>query len=237
MSAETELSHTNDSTRSHVSDTSTTSYESVQSSDLSNAPSVTDTSRYSSSQEVTQVTHPQEVTRVTNPHEVTQVTHPQEVNSQDVNPQTRRSERVITLSDLECDYLNATACCSRINKWVLPEAVAQGILTVLLLFTGHWILFLLYVPCTAWLAYKIITKPSGDIGLYDPTEIHNRQQLKIYMRDNMIKMAFHLIFFFIYLYWMIYTLLKDDTTMFGHEAKRAELTDDPYETHEVLDEM
>lgn len=76
MSAETELSNTNDSTKSHVSDTNTTSFESVQSSDLSHTPSVTDTSRHSSDQEVTQVTHPQEVT------------------PQDVNPHTRRSERV-----------------------------------------------------------------------------------------------------------------------------------------------
>ena len=76
MSAETELSNTNDSTKSHISDTNTTSFESVQSSDLSHTPSVTDTSRHSSDQEVTQVTHPQEVT------------------PQDVNPHTRRSERV-----------------------------------------------------------------------------------------------------------------------------------------------
>lgn len=115
---------------------------------------------------------------------------------------------VITLSDLECDYLNATTCCEKLNKWVLPELIAQGLLGVLLLFTGHWILFLLYAPVTAWLIYKFVNKPSGDIGLYDPTEIHNRQQLKTYMKENLIKMGSHLIFFFIFLYWMIYSLIK-----------------------------
>lgn len=136
---------------------------------------------------------------------------------------------VITLSDLECDYLNATTCCTRLNRFVLPEIIAQLALAVLLLITGHWILFLMYIPCTAWIVYLFVTKPTGNIGLYDPAEIHNRHQLKAYMRDNMIKMAVHLIFFFIFLYWMIYSLLKDDTTMFGVPAEKAKLTDDPYE--------
>ncbi|XP_022329240.2 protein cornichon homolog 4-like isoform X2 [Crassostrea virginica] len=115
---------------------------------------------------------------------------------------------VITLSDLECDYLNATTCCSRLNKFVLPEIVVQSALALLLLITGHWILFLMYAPCTAWIVYLFVTKPSGNIGFYDPAEIHNRHQLKAYMRDNMIKMGVHLIFFFIFLYWMIYSLIK-----------------------------
>ncbi|KAL5008874.1 hypothetical protein ScPMuIL_014455 [Solemya velum] len=119
---------------------------------------------------------------------------------------------VITLSDLECDYLNATSCCDKLNYWVLPELVAQGILTVLLLVTGHWLIFLLYVPLTGWIIYRFLTKPSGNIGLYDPAEIHNRHQLKSYMRDNLIKLGVHLVFFFVYLYWMIYSLLKSSTS-------------------------
>ncbi|XP_071161583.1 protein cornichon homolog 4-like isoform X1 [Mytilus edulis] len=115
---------------------------------------------------------------------------------------------VITLSDLECDYLNATNCCDKLNKWVLVEAIAQCVLAVLLLLTGHWILFLMYAPVTAWLVYKLVNKPSGDIGMYDPTEIHNRQQLKTYMKENLIKMGSHLIFFFIFLYWMTISLLN-----------------------------
>jgi len=48
--------------------------------------------------------------------------------------------------------------------------------------------------------YRYVTKPTGNIGLFDPTEIHNRQQLKYHMKENLCKMGFHLIFFFIYLY-------------------------------------
>ncbi|KAL8576195.1 hypothetical protein ACOMHN_027850 [Nucella lapillus] len=117
---------------------------------------------------------------------------------------------VITLSDLECDYLNARTCCERLNFWVLPEVIAHDLLVVLLLITGHWILFLIYAPLGLWLAYKFVMKPSGDIGIFDPTEIHNRSQLKNYMRESLIRLGIHLIFFFIFLYWMIYSLVKGE---------------------------
>ena len=39
-------------------------------------------------------------------------------------------------------------------QWVLPEMIPQAVLTVLLLFTGHWILFILYGAGTAWIIYR-----------------------------------------------------------------------------------
>ncbi|KFM57989.1 Protein cornichon-like protein, partial [Stegodyphus mimosarum] len=114
---------------------------------------------------------------------------------------------VITLSDLECDYLNAQQCCSKLNKWIMPEMVAQGIITGLLLIEWHWILFLINLPMTCWQVYKKLMVPSGNFGIYDPTEIHNRGNLKQHMRDSMIRLAFYLIFFFVYLYCMIISLL------------------------------
>lgn len=58
-----------------------------------------------------------------------------------------------------------------------------------------------YIYNFSFICCRFVTKPTGNIGLYDPAEIHNRHQLKAYMRDNMIKMGVHLIFFFIFLYW------------------------------------
>jgi hypothetical protein len=114
---------------------------------------------------------------------------------------------VITLSDLECDYLNASQCCSRLNKWVIPELIAYGTLASLLLLTGHWILFAINAPMSSWLVYKYYTLPKGGLGVYDPTEIHNRGNLRVHIRDSLIRLAFHLIHFFIYLYSMIIALL------------------------------
>ncbi|XP_076360528.1 cornichon-like protein [Tachypleus tridentatus] len=114
---------------------------------------------------------------------------------------------VVTLSDLECDYLNAQQCCTKLNMWVIPELIGNGVLTFFLLVTFHWFLFLLNIPMTIWQAYKVIHVPSGNFGIYDPTEIHNRGNLKKHTRDSLIRLAFYLIFFFIYLYCMIISLL------------------------------
>ena len=51
---------------------------------------------------------------------------------------------------------------------------------------------------------RYLSVPKGNIGVYDPAEIHNRQQLKNYMKEAMVKLACHLVFFFIYLYRYIY---------------------------------
>ncbi|KAB1258582.1 Protein cornichon-like protein 4 [Camelus dromedarius] len=107
---------------------------------------------------------------------------------------------IITLSDLECDYINARSCCSKLNKWVIPEVVGHTIITVLMLISLHWFIFLLNLPVATWNIYRLIMVPSGNMGVFDPTEIHNRGQLKSHMKEAMIKLGFHLLCFFMYLY-------------------------------------
>ncbi|XP_020603433.1 protein cornichon homolog 4-like isoform X2 [Orbicella faveolata] len=96
---------------------------------------------------------------------------------------------IINLSDLECDYINATTCCRRLNVWIF---------------------FLLNAPLLGWLVYRYVNKPAGNLGLYDPAEIHNRHELKAFLKEAMIKLGFHLVFFFLYLYSMIAALLDDN---------------------------
>jgi len=117
---------------------------------------------------------------------------------------------IITLSDLECDYINAQQCCSKLNMWNLPAAVGQALVTAVFLLHGWLLLFTLNLPMASWSAYQIIKIPSGNIGLFDPMEIHNRGQLKAHMRDVLVKMAFYLLTFFFYLYCMIVSMLKTD---------------------------
>lgn len=62
-------------------------------------------------------------------------------------------------------------------------------------------LTLINVPMTIWLFYEYFGVPNGNMGVYDPTEIHNRSQLKRYTRDCMIHLGYSLVLFFIYLYW------------------------------------
>nr|CAH7733200.1 unnamed protein product [Callosobruchus chinensis] len=117
---------------------------------------------------------------------------------------------IITLSDLECDYLNAQECCSRLNVWVHPRIYAHVFTNVLLLIHGHWILALFNLPMTIWLALEIANVPKSNLGVHDPTEIYNKGQLKLQMRNCMIRFGYYLIFFFAYLYCMIASLLEGD---------------------------
>lgn len=114
----------------------------------------------------------------------------------------------IVFSDLECDYLNAQECCSRLNQWVLPKLFAHLFITLLLLLNGSWILMICNLPMTVWLLYDVLKVPKGNIGVYDPTEIHNRGQLSKYMKNCLICIGFYLIFFFVYLYCLMTSLLK-----------------------------
>ncbi|KAK3923121.1 Protein cornichon-like protein 4 [Frankliniella fusca] len=117
---------------------------------------------------------------------------------------------IITLSDLECDYLNAQQCCSTLNMYVVPKMVAHLTMTALLILHWHWVLFLTALPTAVWIVYEYIKVPAGNPGVFDPTEIHNRGQLKRHMRDSLIHLGYNLLAFFMYLYCMIIALLKDN---------------------------
>ncbi|XP_048968444.1 protein cornichon homolog 4 isoform X2 [Canis lupus baileyi] len=62
---------------------------------------------------------------------------------------------IITLSDLECDYINARSCCSKLNKWVIPELIGHTVITVLMLVSLHWFIFLLNLPAATWNIYRL----------------------------------------------------------------------------------
>ncbi|XP_050675286.1 protein cornichon homolog 4 [Leptidea sinapis] len=124
---------------------------------------------------------------------------------------------IMTLSDLECDYLNAQECCEKLNYWFQPKFICHFFITFLLLIHGQILLFLFNLPMCVWLAFQYFTIPQGNLGAYDPTEIHNRGHFKRYMRDVLINIGFYLIFFFIYLYFFILSLLKGDPIQRGSE--------------------
>ncbi|KAK7005377.1 Protein cornichon 4 [Halocaridina rubra] len=117
---------------------------------------------------------------------------------------------VITLSDLECDYLNAQQCCYRLNIWVIPKLVAHLLLSVVFLLSGHYYLFLASVPLAIYIIREYMKVPAGNFGVYDPTEIHRMGQLKAHMRDAVIGLAYYLVFFFIYLYCFLTHLLRSN---------------------------
>lgn len=106
-------------------------------------------------------------------------------------------------------------------QWVLPELVATASIPVLLLLTWHWIVFLITCPFAAYLIYRYnmhgiqmrliysvtscgcryMTLPPGSMGMYDPTEIRNRGMLLRFQKEAFVKIGYHLVVFFILLYW------------------------------------
>lgn len=60
---------------------------------------------------------------------------------------------IITLPDLECDYNNARSCCSTLNEWIIPESIGHTIVTVLMLISLNWFIFLLNLPVAIWNMY------------------------------------------------------------------------------------
>ncbi|ODQ79387.1 hypothetical protein BABINDRAFT_161790 [Babjeviella inositovora NRRL Y-12698] len=109
----------------------------------------------------------------------------------------------IMYSDLECDYINPIELCNKLNYYILPEAALHGIITVLFLINGYWFTFLLNLPLAAYNVNKVIKKNH----LLDATEIF--RTLSKHKKESFVKLAFHLVLFFFYLYRMIVALVAD----------------------------
>ncbi|OWB63775.1 hypothetical protein B5S31_g4793 [[Candida] boidinii] len=110
----------------------------------------------------------------------------------------------IMYSDLECDYINPIELCNKLNNYVIPEAAIHGVLTLLFIINGNWFTFLLNLPLLAFNANKIYNKNH----LLDATEIF--RTLSKHKKESFIKLGFHLLMFFYYLYRMIAALIADE---------------------------
>ncbi|KAK9387090.1 cornichon [Lipomyces mesembrius] len=110
----------------------------------------------------------------------------------------------IMYSDLECDYINVFDLCNRLNSYILPEAGVQAFLTFLFLINGYWIALLLNLPLVAYNINKVI----NNNHLLDATEIF--RTLNEHKKESFIKLGFHLLMFFFYLYSMIVALIREE---------------------------
>ncbi|KAL8539686.1 hypothetical protein ACS0TY_001338 [Phlomoides rotata] len=116
--------------------------------------------------------------------------------------------QLMCLADLEFDYINPYDSASRINKVVLPEFIAQGVLCFLFLVTGHWLMSLLCVP---YLYYNVRLYLRND-HLIDVTEIFNLLNWEKKLR--LFKLGYIILLLFMCLFWMIYNALEDDEHSF-----------------------
>ncbi|KAH6779777.1 Cornichon family protein [Perilla frutescens var. hirtella] len=111
--------------------------------------------------------------------------------------------QLMSLADLEYDYINPYDSASRINKAVLPEFVAEGVLCLLHLITGHWVMFLLCLPY----AYYNITLYTRRQHFVDVTEIFN--QLSWEKKVRLCKLGYLVILVAMTIFWMIWTIVDE----------------------------
>ncbi|PKU75328.1 protein cornichon homolog 4-like isoform X2 [Dendrobium catenatum] len=112
--------------------------------------------------------------------------------------------QLVSLSDLEYDYINPYDLSSRINAVILPEFVLQGTLCLLFLVSGQWMLFLFSAPMLYYNVRLYLQRKH----LMDVTEIFN--QLNGEKMRRLVKLIYLVILLFISLFWMVWTLLEDD---------------------------
>lgn len=115
---------------------------------------------------------------------------------------------MITLSDLESDYLNSRQCSDKLNLFTWPRLALLALHSVLN-FSSLWLL-LLSLPSTLWLAYRSLRIPSGNSGLYDPTEVHIRSNLRASIKESLAYMGYHMFSFFIYMWLLVSSLTKNE---------------------------
>lgn len=114
---------------------------------------------------------------------------------------------VLELSDLDCDYINPQRCCANLNRLVVPEILAVGLIVLLHLLTFNWIPVATTLPILAWLIYMYRATPRGYVSLYDSTTICDQRVLNGHVRRCVLKITFHLIHFLAYMYMAIISLI------------------------------
>jgi len=109
---------------------------------------------------------------------------------------------IVSLGDLESDYLNPVDLCEKLNKFSKPEIIGQCIMTLLLLLSGSWYEFLVNLPITIYNIKSAIFKEY----LLDPTNIFTH--LNYHKMKSITKLVIYMVAFFFYLYQFIHLCVQ-----------------------------
>lgn len=111
--------------------------------------------------------------------------------------------QLMSLADLEFDYINPYDSASRINRVILPEFFTVGVLSLFYLVTGHWFMFLL---CAPYIYYNVRLYTRRQ-HLIDVTEIFNLLPLE--KKRRLIKLGYLALLLFCTIFWMIWSVLEE----------------------------
>eukprot|EP00043_Microstomoeca_roanoka_P003305 m.43167 g.43167 ORF g.43167 m.43167 type:complete len:144 (-) comp12006_c1_seq2:222-653(-) len=118
---------------------------------------------------------------------------------------------LLAFEELRYDHKNPVDVSASINPWVLPEYGSHALLTILFLVTGKWIIFIINAILVGYHVHRYMNRPKiSQPGIYDPTEMFNRQVMRQCVIESAAKLGFYMITFFYYLYCMMYALISSD---------------------------
>ena len=89
-----------------------------------------------------------------------------------------------------------------------PRIVILVLQSLLLLLQYSWLLLTPSLPFTSWLLRDRLRVVQGDFGVYDPTKIHVRENLRNAIKESLIYMGYHMVSFFVYM-WLLVSYIPD----------------------------
>ena len=93
------------------------------------------------------------------------------------------------------------------SQLVVPEILAFGLLVLIHIVTLNWILVATNFPMLMYIAYKYYSVPRGNIGMFDPAEIYNKDKMRSYLRQYLVKIVFHVLHSVAYMYLALIALI------------------------------
>lgn len=111
---------------------------------------------------------------------------------------------LLLYADLDVDHINPFDLCNYVNRLVVPEYVGHVFLTILVLLRGLFIPALLNVPLLVFNTMRYLDRRH----LLHPTDVFNEKDKRRSIAQ--IKLVYHLIMFFVFLYYFIVTILASE---------------------------
>jgi hypothetical protein len=119
---------------------------------------------------------------------------------------------LILCKDLEQDYVNPIEFTENLNKLVVPEYSAEGLLCAVLLVGGHWIVGLTLAP----LVYLNVKRWMQHRHVFESTSAFN--VLPLARRQSQVKLGCFALLFFYLLYSFVYFIVHFSTKGSQHSA-------------------
>ena len=103
-------------------------------------------------------------------------------------------------------------CSRNLNMLTGPRIVILVLHCLFLLLQYSWFLLTLSLSFTSWLLRARLRVVQGNFGVYDPTKIHVRENLRNAIKESLVYMAYHMASFFIYMWLLVSSIPESNAS-------------------------